>query len=1096
MNPIHAASIFLAAFQSHVRRRAHPQSRTTPRIFVNQNSTRGWALFISLLLLALSVPSAQAGPDGPLNFFKNYFVTGDYGVGGVALRGQGVPGAIAGIDGANSYATGVIHMRKKDVATGLPIDGVPSGADIVAAYLYWETISGTAVDINKLARGMFRGNKIVGKLLPSPGVLACFGSGGGNGGSNGATPLLVFRADVLRYLPIPKTANGQPAGQRLVSDTDLLNNNSTLTTVSLPDSGGGGSTSPSTSNQAFLTEGASLVVVYRVATDSLRAVVIYDGGFTFSSNNPSMTQTIQRFYQASTSNPAAKMTHIVGNGRNFQEKLYFGNTQLTPDNSSVPSATDPFPGSLGPAWDNLTVNVSPFMAGLPGIVGSVTTRVGPGDPSSVACLSWGAILFSTTVQDTDGDGLLDVWESDGLKDPTSGALLVDLPNMGANKDTPDVFIELDYMQTAGYATGLQGAVPGHSHKPTQGALDMVGDAFKAQGINVHFDIGGNYQTAWTAGCPAPPGSALCDPYIIPAAHSGGGGEALSEYCATDPAPCVPGATQFPDYPGTVTWKSGFNFIKNGAPGNVPPLPAHFDHNRKDIFHYVLFAHTLGLPKWWINDKTLTGIVVSGTTATITTGSPHGLNGNVPITVLGSTNAALNGNYPNAVVSGATTLTFTTTAPPGTYNNYGLAVSNGVPRSNSGESDLLGGDVMVTLGRWDDFTGTEFMQASTLMHELGHNLALRHGGTATEPNCKPNYQSIMSYLFQVRGLLDPSGVPHVNYSDRVLPALNEGSLLESAGLGASPLPYLPRWFAPLAGSFLDSQINTTPAAKHCDGTPLNRDANGNLTEPPSVRIDGTGLPGKPIAASPIDWNADTIATTSPLVQDVNLNGAIDNPISGFNDWLNIDLRQIGSRRDSIGYSLDVGPSDDIAAGGGAGNSGDLGAGNSGDLGAGNSGDLGAGNSGDLGSGTSGDLGSGNSGDLGGDLEFDTAVTVGNAPNALAAAVVGSGSTISIDLKWTHPTVGKVIRYQVWRAACPNKTTVANPCTLSSSAKPFDIAPTVAPGATCGPGGIYNFCDTTAKNNVVYLYFVTATVQDPDNPSASKQSGASNIVPIIQ
>jgi len=349
---------------------------------------------------------------------------------------------------------------------------------------------------------------------------------------------------------------------------------------------------------------------------------------------------------------------------------------------------------------------------------------------------------------------------------------------------------------------------------------------------------------------------------------------------------------------------------------------------------------------------------------------------------------------------------------------------------------------------------------------------------------------MSYLFQVRGLLDPSGVPHINYSDRQLASLNEGSLSESLGLGVAPLPYLPRWFAPLVGSFLDSEIGTTPAAKHCDGTPL------NPGEPLSVRVDSTGLPGQPIAGSPIDWNADTIATTSLLAQDIDHNGASDNPISGFNDWAAIDLRQIGSRRGPIGYSVDIGPSDDIGAGGGAGNSGDLGAGNSGDLGAGNSGDLGAGNSGDLGSGNSGDLGSGNGGDLGGDLDFDTAETVGNAPNSLSATKIGSGSTITVDLKWRRPTVGKVINYQVWRAECPNRTTITAPCKLSPSIKPVDIAPTVAPTATCGPGGAYNYCDGTTKNNTVYLYFVTVTIENPGPLSTPKQSGASNIVAIAR
>ena len=111
-------------------------------------------------------------------------------------------------------------------------------------------------------------------------------------------------------------------------------------------------------------------------------------------------------------------------------------------------------------------------------------------------------------------------------------------------------------------------------------------------------------------------------------------------------------------------------------------------------------------------------------------------------------------------------------------------------------------------------------------------------------------------------------------------------------------------------------------------------------------------------------------------------------------------------------------------------------------------------------------------------------------------MGSGPTLSVALKFKRPTAGKVILYQVWRAACPNKTTVANPCTLSPSIKPFDIAPAVAPGSTCGPGGNYNYCDATAKKGIVYLYFVTATVQDPNDSNKSKQSGASNIVAIVE
>src|SRR4029079_15775971 len=73
-----------------------------------------------------------------------------------------------------------------------------------------------------------------------------------------------------------------------------------------------------------------------------------------------------------------------------------------------------------------------------------------------------------------------------------------------------------------------------------------------------------------------------------------------------------------------------------------------------------------------------------------------------------------------------------------------------PRSSSGVADLPGGDALITLGAWDGNTASVFVQAATLMHELGHTFWRTHGGAATaapETNCKPNYLSVMSYLFQ-------------------------------------------------------------------------------------------------------------------------------------------------------------------------------------------------------------------------------------------------------------------------------------------------------------------------------------------------------------
>ena len=73
---------------------------------------------LALLTQAGSAPRAQT-PDA-LTFFKNFFVTGDYVVGGVGLRGRGV----------NGIATGSIELS-----------GVPQKADVLAAFLYWQVVA-------------------------------------------------------------------------------------------------------------------------------------------------------------------------------------------------------------------------------------------------------------------------------------------------------------------------------------------------------------------------------------------------------------------------------------------------------------------------------------------------------------------------------------------------------------------------------------------------------------------------------------------------------------------------------------------------------------------------------------------------------------------------------------------------------------------------------------------------------------------------------------------------------------------------------------------------------------------------------------------
>ena len=76
---------------------------------------------------------------------------------------------------------------------------------------------------------------------------------------------------------------------------------------------------------------------------------------------------------------------------------------------------------------------------------------------------------------------------------------------------------------------------------------------------------------------------------------------------------------------------------------------------------------------------------------------------------------------------------------------------------SGIAERPGNDFLITLAGWTPEAiakagGRRAVEAAVLMHELGHNLGLRHGGD-TDVNCKPNYLSAMNYA-----LTFPSSTP--------------------------------------------------------------------------------------------------------------------------------------------------------------------------------------------------------------------------------------------------------------------------------------------------------------------------------------------------
>jgi VCBS repeat-containing protein len=943
------------------------------------------SVFCAVVIALLTQSGLSATGATPLSFFKNYFVTGDYVVGGASLWRKGV----------NGIATATI-----------PVSGVPATADVLAAFLYVQTAEKTQWSGIDHARfngaDLGTGSASLAKALNWESATPPCWSVAWPGGRR----LVTYRADVLRFLPVD--TNGKFAVNRAHS-------------IQVPDWGSTYGDDDETSTEKATWNGAraigaSLVIVYRDSSKPLNAIVIYDGGFTKSALG-TMNQPIAGFYQASSVAPVAKMTHIVGDGRPFLSET------LSLDGQTI--AVNPFASTNGPKWDTPTFSLNGKLAGD---AASATVRVEP-QGWLPDCLSWSAIVFSTTVQDTDNDGLLDVWEThSGLVDP-NGQPLPNLSAMGANPFARDLFVEVGFMTSA--ATTYGGvSKPEHSHVPSQDALRMVAAAFKdapllnpdsSTGINVHFDVGNNYQSP-------------LESHIVPA-NLARGGESIDEQItvcsrgAADP----PWVCQFSAYPGTVGWKTGFKFLRdelvdplqtedNCEIAGSPNCDRRFDRNRKDMFRYALFAHAIGLPK-----------------------EPC-------LEADGSADAAC--QQSNADFH--------------------------VPRTNSGVADFPGGDVVVSLGGFDDAAGnpigTSFMQASTLMHELGHTFLLTHAGPPQlprEPNCKPNYQSVMNYLFQLRGLLTDDNVTHADFSREVLGPVDENFLVDGAlGLG---LRYRTGWYAPKAGSYL--QDVGTAAAKHCDGSPI------LPTDVPMVRVDSTSVAGS------VDWNADGTVNSAPS-QDINFDGIKTSLNAGANDWANIRLTELGGRRNVGGLfvnpvtgALTVGPLS-LDIGRGDIGRGDIGRGDigRGDIGRGDigRGDIGRGDigRGDIGRGDigRGDIGSGDLFEPDGELDAETAGLLGNTPpNEVRGCVIGVGTCTSgalhrVSLDWKSPTVGSVSTYRVFRV---DGATVATgePKTLVAQVP-------AAPGVAG-----YVAVDPQELANGAFTYFVVAQFVDGTSSAAS-------------
>jgi hypothetical protein len=1134
-------------------------------------------------MFVFTIGSALTGSaqTPPLKIFKNYFVTGDYVVAGWVENSS-----------ANGLASGTISVPDCRQAQYMGIACLPSpipvGADIVSAYLYWGTVEGSQSSFAG-QQAFFNGYKIVGDVLGNPNAPTSWSSGGCTGSSGGSKTMRFYRADVRPYLPLDLNSSSPTFGALVVNASV-----SGPITVKMADSGSNGNTQPN-------ALGATLVVIYRVLAPHLplNAVVLYDGSYAPSNGQPTMTQDLGGFYEpgipTGNNNPNAKLTHIVANGQiNKGENVYFGsnpqnlNPLLSLYTSTLGANAPPFPGIYG-AWDNPTWNVGTFVNGsLNGFDPLETTSVTPASTNS-GCVNWGAIVFSTTVQDTDGDGLLDSWENNhGYTDEVSGNH-IDLPLADPLKK--DLFVETDYLALRDANNSIL-----HSHLPKQAALDAVGDAFAApsQGISVHFDL--------------PSGIYSGDHYVVSTGH---GGNEISESAlvCTDPVQPAPGQLcAFPGQPA-VSWKGGLLALQNGALAFQNNVGA-FQAGRAQSYRYALFGHSMGEPKsYWstvgsayaVNDAPdlgssmpqLVNIVVSNNTATVKIKSPSLINGvqplnpplvvkpgdcsppppsSPPLACLDDNNnlvasynrvtiagallpgpftpgttppiSPLNGTYffntaclgcgsGNAdPTTGMITTTFqitTANVPNGTYdfsNEPQLGVSYLGPTSSSGHGDFGGGgDLEVTLGLWgadnapncqpdpsqtlgvnqvycDDQVGTLKVQTGTLMHELGHTLTLAHGGAYYNPanpsvptydlNCKPNFLSVMNYLFQVRGFVDGG----FDYSAQTLPALNETTstvngvfpLSESSGVGydnSNTAAHLTRWYSRPNGG--DTTLQDL-ALGHCDGSPLASTENPNTD--PWVRVEGTVWPGGNFSA-PFDWNNNLTVPDNNIAApglDLNHNGIIgDAPFAGFTDWDAIDFQQMNARSSGFGFSegggLQKSPGGGLQKSPGGGTDQD-----------------GGGLQKSPGGGLQKSPGGGLQKSPGGGLEHnaDTANFTVDPPSGLNClqslttttgtiipACTGTGPFLekskSVPLNWTSPDFGQIRSYTVWRALGSFTTVQQVMANISQFSK---LSPTLT-----GTPPSTSFIDSAnLKSTKTYTYFVT----DSNKPGAKSAASTPLVV----
>lgn len=157
-----------------------------------------------------------------------------------------------------------------------------------------------------------------------------------------------------------------------------------------------------------------------------------------------------------------------------------------------PASATPEECSTGTTYDNATIKLrasTPVTGGED--VRFVISIMDLGDSIYDSAAFIDKFLWSTEdcasgaqeIQDADGDGLLDDWETSGVTVdlPNGGTAFIDLPAMGADPNRKDLFIEVDWMAQTGLI----------DYRPLPEMLQKVIDAYAAVGVTAHIDAGPN-----------------------------------------------------------------------------------------------------------------------------------------------------------------------------------------------------------------------------------------------------------------------------------------------------------------------------------------------------------------------------------------------------------------------------------------------------------------------------------------------------------------------------------------------------------------------------------------------------------------------------